>query len=189
MKSADILSRTHNTGVIHGRFQILHNDHMKYLTAGKALCEHLVIGITNPDPAMTKTESADPGRSRESANPLTYYERYVMIKAALADAGFGLDVFSIVPFPINHPDLYKYYVPMNAVFFLSIYDDWGRRKLRYFRELRLKTHVLWEVPPEQKGISAETVRQSIVSGESWEHLVPPAVHKLLTQWNITKRLA
>jgi len=36
-------------GVVHGRFQVLHNDHVKYLLAGKARCRHLVVGITNPD--------------------------------------------------------------------------------------------------------------------------------------------
>ena len=42
----------HKIGVIHGRFQLLHNDHLKYLLAGKKRCEHLVVGITNPDPAL-----------------------------------------------------------------------------------------------------------------------------------------
>jgi nicotinamide-nucleotide adenylyltransferase len=37
-------------GVIHGRFQVLHNDHLRYILAGKELCRHLVVGITNPDP-------------------------------------------------------------------------------------------------------------------------------------------
>ncbi|MFW9878404.1 MAG: nicotinate-nucleotide adenylyltransferase, partial [Candidatus Thorarchaeota archaeon] len=27
-------------GVIHGRFQVLHNDHIKYLMAGKRLCKY-----------------------------------------------------------------------------------------------------------------------------------------------------
>lgn len=45
------------TGVIHGRFQLLHNDHLKYLLAGKARCEHLVVGITNPDPCLTKADA------------------------------------------------------------------------------------------------------------------------------------
>ena len=42
------------TGVIHGRFQVLHNDHLKYLLAGKADASTLVVGITNPDPCQTK---------------------------------------------------------------------------------------------------------------------------------------
>ena len=74
-------------GVIHGRFQILHNDHLTYLLAGKQRCHHLVIGITNPDPVHTSEESADPDRGRPDANPLTYYERLVMIRAALVEAG------------------------------------------------------------------------------------------------------
>ena len=44
--------KTVETGIIHGRFQILHNDHVKYLLAGKQFCRHLVVGITNPDPTV-----------------------------------------------------------------------------------------------------------------------------------------
>ena len=35
------------TGVIHGRFQGLHNGHMEYLLTAKKRCDFLVIGITN----------------------------------------------------------------------------------------------------------------------------------------------
>ena len=107
----------HLLGVIHGRFQVLHNDHLKYLMAGKACCKHLVVGITNPDPSLTADDPNDPGRSDPSANPLTYFERYVMTRSVLKEAGLLPDEFSIVPLPITHPDLYKYYVPMDAVFF------------------------------------------------------------------------
>jgi len=117
----------YETGVIHGRFQILHNDHMKYLMAGKKMCKHLVVGITNPDPFLTRQEDADPNRSAPQANPLTYYERYVMVGSALDEAWVSPREFSIVPFPINIPKLYKYYVPMDAVFFLSIYDKWEKK--------------------------------------------------------------
>jgi nicotinamide mononucleotide adenylyltransferase len=178
----------YETGVIHGRFQILHNDHLKYLLAGKACCRHLVVGITNPDPFLTKEESADPQRSHPSANPLTYFERYVMVKEVLLDAGLQWPDFSIVPLPINLPERYRYYVPMDAVFLLSVYDDWGRRKLKYFQSLKLATHVLWEVPPEQKGISAGDIRSRIISGRPWEHLVPACVLPLIRSWAVEKRL-
>ena len=58
-------------GVIHGRFQLLHNDHMKYLLAGKERCEHLIIGICNPEQDLTKYTSNNPHRSKRSSNPLT----------------------------------------------------------------------------------------------------------------------
>ena len=45
-------------GVIHGRFQLLHNEHMKYIMAGKERCEHLIIGICNPESTLTnRTDS------------------------------------------------------------------------------------------------------------------------------------
>ncbi|MCI5120191.1 MAG: nicotinate-nucleotide adenylyltransferase, partial [Candidatus Electrothrix sp. AUS4] len=102
------------TGVIHGRFQILHNDHLKYLLAGKARCEHLVVGITNPDPCQTKDDAADPKRSSDQANPFTYFQRYQMVRAALSRQGIADKAFSVVPFPINLPELYRYYVPMDT---------------------------------------------------------------------------
>jgi nicotinamide-nucleotide adenylyltransferase len=176
------------TGVIHGRFQVFHNDHLKYLFAGLRLCRHLIVGITNPDPSLTAEEKTDLERSTGFANPLTYYERYVVIRTVLEEAGVESRRFSVVPFPINLPDLYHYYVPMDAVFFLSIYDDWGSRKLQYFNSLGLMTHVLREVKLEEKGISAEDVRVRMLQGEAWERLVPPCVALLMKKWDIPSRL-
>jgi nicotinamide mononucleotide adenylyltransferase len=176
------------TGVIHGRFQVLHNDHLVYLLAGMALCRHLVVGITNPDPLLTRNEDADPKRSDPAANPLTYFERYLMVRAVLEEAGIEPSRLSVVPFPINIPELYRYYVPLDALFFLSIYDEWGKRKLEYFRSLGLMTHVLRDVSAEQKGLSATEIRRRMASGEPWEELVPPAAAQLLKRWNIPSRL-
>ena len=113
------------TGVIHGRFQVLHNDHLRYLLAGKARCRHLVVGITNPDPSLTAADEADPERHDPHANPLTYYERYVMVRDVLREAGLSEQEYLIVPFPVNRPELYRFYVPLDGTFFLTIYDDWG----------------------------------------------------------------
>lgn len=175
-------------GVIHGRFQILHNDHIKYLLASKELCSHLIVGITNPDPFLTKDSETNPHRSTPLANPLTYYERYVMVQAALLEQGLSLSEFSIVPFPINVPELIKYYVPMDAIFFLTIYDDWGRQKKKIFELLGLKIHVLWEVTLEKKGLSSSDVRESMIKGEAWEHLVPKSVVKFMKEWKIALKL-
>jgi nicotinamide-nucleotide adenylyltransferase len=177
-----------NTGVIHGRFQVLHNDHLKYLLAGKALCEHLVVGITNPDPRMTKLDKADPSRSDPKANPLTYYERLLLVKSALYDAGLREAEFSVTPFPISYPEYYSAYVPMQAIFFLTIYDGWGRRKLEYFKSLGLNTHVLWECREQNKGLSASTIREAMRNGEPWEHLVPESTALLCKLWDIPRRI-
>jgi len=178
----------YDIGVIHGRFQVLHNDHIKYLIAGKQLCDHLIVGITNPDPTLTKNSEASPHRSSPLANPLTYYERYIMLKTALLEQGLKFSEFSIVPFPINYPNLLKNYVPCDKIFFLTIYDDWGRQKKEVLESLGLKVHVLWEVSLEKKGLSSSDIRESMIKGEQWEHLVPTSVAKLLKKWNIIQRL-
>jgi len=175
-------------GVIHGRFQVLHHDHLKYLLAGKALCRRLVVAVTNPDPTLVRNDETDPQRSDPLANPLTYFERYTLVRAVLVEAGISLEEFSVVPLPINFPELYRYYVPLEAVFFLTIYDDWGRRKLDQFRGLGLKTHILWEKPLREKGITGQEVRRRMIAGADWEELLPPASTALMKEWNIPQRL-
>jgi cytidyltransferase-like protein len=176
------------TGVVHGRFQILHNDHIKYLMAAKSKCRHLVVGITNPDPTLTRKDAADPLRDSLNANPFTYYERYQVVKAVLLEQGLVINEFSIVPFPINFSELYRYYVPFDALFFLTIYDKWGEKKLQMFQSMGLKTEVLWRRPIEEKGLSSTYIRELISQDEPWEHLVPPAACHLLKAFDLLYRL-
>jgi nicotinamide mononucleotide adenylyltransferase len=178
----------HSVGVIHGRFQILHNDHLTYLLAGKARCEHLVVGITNPDPILSREDEADPARSTLSANPLTYFERYRMVVAALTDEGVDSHNFSVVPFPINLPELYRYYVPMEAVFFITICDTWGERKLELLTGQGLNVEVMWRRTPDTKGLTGSEIRRKMVCGEPWENLVPRTSVRLLVKWKVVERL-
>lgn len=175
-------------GVIHGRFQVLHNDHLRYLEAGRNRCGHLVVGITNPDPGVTGFDRADPERSRPSHNPLTYYERYRMVRAVLVECGWAPDSFSIVPFPVNRPELYAHYVPMDAVFFLTIYDEWGQKKLEMFQSMGLRTCVLWRKSPSEKGLSGTEIRDRIATGEPVDGLVPPAVAGIIEEIGLAARL-
>ncbi|MFZ2445354.1 MAG: nicotinate-nucleotide adenylyltransferase [Syntrophobacteraceae bacterium] len=175
-------------GVIHGRFQVLHNDHLKYLMAGKERCSHMVVGITNPDPVLTKDDPTDPQRSSPAANPLTYFERHSLMTAALLEAGLGHSEFSVVPFPINFPELYRFYVPLEAVYYLTIYDEWGKHKQEIFQALGLEIEVLWTRPIEQKGLRARDVRKKMALGEEWRTLVPASAAELMARWKIPERL-
>lgn len=178
----------HKRGVIHGRFQVLHQDHMKYLLAGKQRCKHLVVGITNPDPGATGLSQADPRRSTPAANPLTYFERYEMLRAALKEAGIKEEEFSITPFPISFPELYSHYLPLDAVFFLTIYDAWGEEKLALFTRQGLTSEVMWRRPLSQKGITSTQVRGEMGAGRPWEHLVPPSVAQIINENGLVERL-
>lgn len=177
-----------DVGVIHGRFQVLHNDHLKYLMAGKEKCRHLVVGITNPDPMLTRRENSAPERSDPKRNPLTYYERQLLVRAAFGEYGVPPEDFTIVPFPVNFPDMYRHYVPLDALFFLTIYDDWGKRKQKYFSDIGLNIHVLWEAPHVKKGISSSDIRNRMTKDLPWRHLVPNSVAELLLRWDIPGRI-
>ncbi len=176
-------------GVIHGRFQILHNDHIKYLLAGKEKCEHLIIGICNPEIDLTKYTKANPHRSKKSSNPLTYFERMECIKNSLIDVGIKQEEFDIVPFPINFPEKIFNYTPKNAKYYMTIYDEWGEEKYQNLKNnLKLDVDVLWRVTLEEKGISASDIRKKIQKGQEWKKYVPEYVYKYITENHIDQRI-
>lgn len=176
-------------GVIHGRFQVLHNDHMKYLLAGKEKCEHLIIGICNPAIELTKYTENNPHRSKKSANPLTYFERMECIRNAMIEAEVKQEEFDIVPFPINFPEKIFNYAPLDAKFYMTIYDEWGEEKLNSLQnELGLDVEVLWRVTLEEKGISSTDVRKCMQEGKEWKQYVPNAVYKYIKSNNLDVRI-
>lgn len=175
-------------GVVNGRFQVFHDSHVKYVLAGRERCDFLVVGITNPDVTLTADHPANPHRSDPRANPFTYFERAVMIRESLLDLGVTAGEFLIVPFPINRPDLLRNYVPADATFFSTIYDDWGRAKVLTLRSLGLTVEVLWEVNLAEKGHSGAEVRRRMAVGEPWDHMVPRTVAAYIRSNRLDERL-
>jgi cytidyltransferase-like protein len=175
-------------GVVHGRFQPFHLDHLRYCLAAKEHCEYLIVGITNPDPILTKADEADTHRSLRSANPLSYYERLVIIRESLLEAKVMHDSFYIVPFPINRPELIKFYVPQHATFYITIYDEWGRKKYNLLKSLGAEVVVLWEKSLEEKAVSGSDVRNRIANGSPWEHLVPNAASQVIKNLGLETRI-
>ncbi len=175
-------------GVVHGRFQVLHNDHMKYILAAKERCDYLVVGITNPYPSMTKENSKDSHRHLASANPLNFFDRSVMIREALLEAGLELSEFSIVPFPINIPERITNYVPQDAKYYLTVYDEWGLEKMSILKSCGLDTEVLWERPESEKQIIGSYVRQLIREEGDWKSLVPASVAKMIEEQGLGEKI-
>ena len=50
------------TGIVNGRFQVLHLKHMEYILAAKMRCDKLYIGITNPDGDVYKRQGCREGQ-------------------------------------------------------------------------------------------------------------------------------
>jgi len=178
----------HIIGVIHGRFQVFHLDHLNYVLSGMEKVDFMYIGITNPDPFLTRPDSSDLNRSLPHSNPCTYYERLQMIKGALFESEYKSDQFCIVPFPINFPETWQHYVPLDAIYFMSIYDDWGKKKLELFQSRGMKTHVLRCKRIEDKGISGTDVRNRIANDDKWEDMVPQATIGVIKEFRIQHRI-
>ena len=166
-------------GVIHGRFQGLHLGHMEYLLAGAQRCEHLLVGVTNFDPAQAPAGLAAAHRAAAD-NPFTYYDRMVMLRDSLTEAGLDRGRFDIIPFPVEYPQRIANFAPPEAVYYMTIYDQWGRHKYQVLRDLGLQVEVLWVRDDSQRLTSGTEVRRLMAAGEPWAHLVPPAVYRYIT---------
>lgn len=164
-----------NIGVVHGRFQPFHLGHLEYVLEGKKRCRFLYIGIANPDPAVTAEHPSNTRRAQAAANPFFYWERQLMIDRSLVEAGVGREEFAVIPFPINYPERLLYYAPTKAIYYLTLYDDWGRAKQRLLSDLGLTTEVLWERQPTEVVTSGTEVRHLMAAGGAWRHLVPAGV--------------
>lgn len=176
------------TGVVHGRFQVMHLKHMEYILAAKMRCNKLFIGLTNPDGAHTRESVNDIGRSEPSANPLTYYERYEMIRGAMREFKVPENEYDIIPFPINCPEYLIQYIPKDAVYFMGMYDEWDEEKYKILKSLDLQIEVLWRKNPEEKSITGAQIRNLIAREEAWANLVPRSVYWYLTENGLNKRI-
>ena len=176
------------TGVIHGRFQVLHLKHMEYILAAKMRCSKLYIGITNPDSMHTRDSVNDINRSAKSANPLTYFERYEMIRGAMQEFRVPESEYDVIPFPISCPEYILQYAPKEAVYYMGLCDEWDEEKYKILRSLGLDVEVLWRKAPEEKGVTASWIRSCIATDQEWAHLVPKSVYRYLTENHLDERI-
>lgn len=172
-------------GFIHGRFQLFHNDHLRYALDAKAQCEKLIIGITSPENAFLIREEVDPHRSNAADNPFTYYERFNMIKLALLGAGVNREDFEIVPYPIERPEILYNYIPLGATSFFTIYDKWGYEKLHRLTELGYNTVV---IPRGEKEMCSTEIRHKMVDNDDWRCMVPEAVYNYVIENGLTEKV-
>ena len=164
-------------GMIHGRFQPFHLGHREYLQLALERCETLLIGITNPDPAQIAEEAESSHRHRADANPYTFFERLLMVRETILDEGIPLERVLLLPFPVNLPDRWRYYLPADVTHYLRVFSDWEQAKVARLRDHGYAVEVLQ--PGAKKEIEATEVRRRMAAGEDWEALVPPAVARVI----------
>lgn len=166
-------------GMIHGRFQPFHNGHLEYLRAALERCQTLIIGITNPDPSQIAPEAESEHRHLPEANPFTFFQRLLMIREVIRDEGIPPERVILIPFPVNYPDRWRYYLPPGVVHYLRVFSPWERQKVERLRNYGYRVEVLQE--GVAKEVEASEVRRRMASGEDWTELVPPAVARVIRE--------
>jgi len=176
-------------GVVHGRFQLLHNGHLKgLLLPAKENCEFLVVGICNPSVEQTNFDDTNPHRSELSNNPFSYWDRYLMIKNSLIESGVSESNFCIVPFPINFPQQISNYIPKDSVHFMTIYDDWGKKKMFELNKQGFKTFIIKDFINEEREFSGSMLREMLKTGnDQWKKYVPTSVVKIVEDLELYKK--
>ena len=156
-----------------GRFQPFHRGHLDLVDLAVAEADEVVIGITNPDPASWREHADSAHRHRPESNPFTYWERHRMISAALVDAGLA-GRCTIVPFPLDRPDVWSDYIPNDAVQFVRAFTPWERAKAEQLRAGGYDVRVI-EGDPES-AIRASSIRAAWREGrrEQVASLLPDA---------------
>lgn len=176
-------------GTIHGRFQPFHRGHLRLARLALERCDELTVGLTNPDPGHVAEESSDRHRHRPENNPMTFWERYRLVREVLLEDGVPAGRFAVVPFDINGMDStpWDHYMPRSARWFLRVKGEWGEAKVR-----RLEQHGLTVEPlpfDRYTDVSGTGIRRSIASGDDdWTKRVPPPGVQLLRSMGIPERI-
>jgi nicotinamide mononucleotide adenylyltransferase len=165
-------------GMIHGRFQPFHLEHLRYFHLAWEQSEKMIVGITNPDPSTIVVDESSDHRHLPEENPLTFVERLKMIQDTLHGEEYPMEHIYIVPMPIHHPERWRHYIPPDTAIFVVSYSDWERKKADRFRAAGYE---VIEMDHLKKGISGQQIRSLIRANGNWEELVPQAVARFIRQ--------
>ena len=173
-------------GCIHGRFQPFHLGHVDYLTAALSQWESLVIGIAAPTPVPLSFPGVE-HRNRASANPLTYLERTVLIRACCREIGISDTRIEFSPFPIDEPSMLQHYIGKSLTCATTRLYAWNDEKIRRLENQGYPVVVLEQC--EKKPFDGTAIRRLLVEDDaSWHSMVLPAAAHLLAAWDIADRI-
>lgn len=170
---------------VHGRFQPFHNEHLDYVRWAVTDCSanRVIVGITNADKSHTAPTDADPNRHRPQNNPFTYYERYLMVWKALEHINLPCQI-SVVPFPINRPELWDAYVPPEVIHYINVLEEWHEHKAE-----RLQDHGrMVRTKRGTRTISGTEIRRSMAVGDVWDDRVPDPVADVIRERGLVDRV-
>lgn len=151
-------------GLVLGRFQPLHNGHVRMIKKASDKVDELVIGIGSSN------------KSRTYKNPFTFDEREFMIRASVEP-----DVrFSVVGIPdFGNNDKWIAWIDDNVDF--DIFISNSKNELKIFKDYGFKTA---SVEMRKDDISSTKVRELMIDKKPIDRMVPPVVMKFINEMNL-----
>ncbi|WP_297466907.1 nicotinamide-nucleotide adenylyltransferase [Thermococcus sp.] len=160
-------------GLFVGRFQPVHNGHIKALEFVFSQVEEVIIGIGSAQASHTLK------------NPFTTSERMEMLIRALDEAGVKKRYY-LIPLPdINFNAIWATYVVSMVPRFDVVFTG-NSLVAQLFRE---KGYDVIVQPMFRKDIlSATEIRRRMIEGEPWEELVPKSVAEFIREIHGVERI-
>lgn len=155
-----------------GRFQPFHKGHLKIITKILGEVDELIIAVGSSQHAHT------------GENPFSAGERMEMIKRNLFEKGINGAIVTSVP-DINNDDLYPGHVMKLVPSFDVIYSG-NSLVQRLFRNAGKEVREIRHI--RRGSYSGSTIRQRILEGKKWKHLVPRATLEYLLEIDGVERI-
>jgi len=156
--------------LILGRFQPLHNGHLKVLKDAFMEDKEIVIAIGSSQ------------RSDDSHNPFSGEERKLMLESSLKAERIRARII-LVP-DITCDDTYVSHVEK----FIGGKPDKIITENTWTIDLYRRNGYDVHVTPRYFGISATEIRRRIIAGEAWEHMVPRQVAEMMNRSDSVTKL-
>ncbi len=162
-------------GLFVGRFQPVHNGHIKALEFVFSQVDEVIIGIGSAQASHTLKNP-----------PFTTSERMEMLIRALNEAGMDKRYYLIPPLPdINFNAIWATYVVSMVPRFDVVFTG-NSLVAQLFRE---KGYEVVVQPMFRKDIlSATEIRRRMVEGQPWEELVPESVARFIREIKGVERI-
>lgn len=157
-----------------GRFQPVHRGHIEVIKQILQEVDELIIGVG----------SSQEGHTFE--NPFTAEERVLMLEKALEEAKVDKSRVHVVQIPDIHDDLrwVSHVVSLTPKFSIAYSRNPWVQQL--FRDAGYEVRVQPQF--KRKEYQGMEIRDRIIKGEKWEHLVPASVLDVMRKVKAVERL-
>jgi nicotinamide mononucleotide adenylyltransferase len=156
-----------------GRFQPLHKGHVAVMEAiVRQFATDLVVMIIQSSEGSRSEYGKEVDRHHKlSRNPLTFWERFQLIRLALKGSKFAANIEVLgIPRPDLHWDIARNFYPDRRFICLTGKDEYERRKEHFWAGLgeRVRVVDIRDVPR----VSATNFKAALKRGRDFERFLP-----------------